>query len=82
MAAMKLTKEEKRVQAALASGQYEEAQKCLIALNSGIRDVYRAIFGAAIAYAMGDEQLTWKNIETGLREDNFNYELYMMLGDY
>lgn len=82
MAKMELTKEERRVQAAILAGQYEQAKKMLTETEKSIRTVYQAIFGAAIAFAMGDEQLTWKNIEAGLREDNCNYELYMMLGDY
>lgn len=82
MAKIELTKEERRVQAAILAGQYEQAKKMLTGTEKSIRAVYQAIFGAAIAFAMGDEQLTWKNIETGLREDNCNYELYMMLGDY
>ena len=82
MARMELTKEERQVQTAILAGQYEQAKKILAETKKNIRTVYQAIFGAAIAYAMGDEQLTWKNIETGLREDNCNYELYMMLGDY
>lgn len=82
MAKIELTKEERRVQAAILAGQYEQAKKMLTGTEKSIRAVYQAIFGAAIAFAMGDEQLTWKNIEAGLREDNCNYELYMMLGDY
>lgn len=82
MARMELTKEERRVQTAILAGQYEQAKKILAETKKNVRTVYQAIFGATIAYAMGDEQLTWKNIETGLREDNCNYELYMMLGDY
>lgn len=82
MARMELTKEERRVQTTILAGQYEQAKKILAETKKNIRTVYQAIFGAVIAFAMGDEQLTWKNIETGLREDNCNYELYMMLGDY
>ena len=73
---------ERCVSIALANEKYEEVQELLDQRGSDIRVEYRAIFGAARAFAVGDNLGAWKEIQQGLLADCNNYELYMMLGDY
>ncbi len=82
MAKEALNRDELKIQSALAEEDYIEAQKMLVTLGDEIRPVYRAIFEASVAFASGNVQKVWKAITDGLRVDNRNYELYMMLGDY
>lgn len=82
MAEAVLNADERKVKSAFIQGEYEEAQRVLAEAGDNIRPVYRAIFQASIAFAAEDMQGAWKAIAGGLRLDNHNYELYMMLGDY
>lgn len=82
MAEAVLNADERKVKSAFIQSEYEEAQRVLAEAGDNIRPVYRAIFQASIAFVAEDMQGAWKAIAGGLRLDNHNYELYMMLGDY
>lgn len=82
MAKDKLTKGEENVQNALLKGDYIEAQRQIDNKENNIRPVYRAIFGASLAFGERDYQKAWLEITEGLKADGRNYELYVMLGEY
>ena len=82
MAEIRLNESEQRVQAALLSGEYEEALTCLTQLKEQIRPLYQALFEASAALALKDRPRAWSAVSQGLALDHRNYELYMMLGEY
>lgn len=77
-----LTELEIHIQEMLNMGNFQEAEELIVNANDNICLVHRAIFQAAIAFASGNEHLAWASIKDGLKEDNSNYELYLMLGEY
>ncbi len=82
MADTVLAQVEQKVQSALLNGKYDIAREMMEREGSRIRPVYRAIYAASLAFAVGDASLAWEAITEGLRLDGHNYELYMLLGEY